>query len=104
LFRGLENRVAMVAAGNDFSAITDSYGRIIAGRVGAPGEEGEPLVGDVSLGRHNSIYSWVGDWVGWLALVGLVFVTVLPEALKRRAAMIESRAAVLAEGEQPPSG
>jgi apolipoprotein N-acyltransferase len=86
LFRALENRTATVAAGNYFSAIVDPFGRIIAKQIVEPGEGAAPLVADVSLGKHNALYSRLGEWVGWVALAGLIFFTVLPEVLKARAA------------------
>ena len=86
LFRGLENRVATVAAGNRFSAIVDPYGRIIAQQTYSPGEGAAPVVADVSLGTHNALYSRLGDLAGWLGLAGLVFFSIYPGIVKKRAA------------------
>jgi len=32
----------------------------------------------------GTLYTQVGDWMGWLSLAGFVFFIVLPEVLKKR--------------------
>jgi apolipoprotein N-acyltransferase len=74
VFRAVENRVAMVKADGGFdSAIIDPYGRILA--LAAYPEGGEAtLVADVQLGSgKGTITTLLGDWVGWLALAGMIF-------------------------------
>ncbi len=75
VLRAVENRVAIVktdAAG--IGMVVDPYGRILAHE-----ESPEPyaLVADVPLGTGNTIYTRLGDWMGWLGLVGVVVFNVV---------------------------
>lgn len=80
VFRAVENRVPMVKADVAFdSAIIDPYGRIIK-RAVTPNVGPATLVADVSLGTGNTLAMRLGDWVGWLSLVGLGVFTVLDRA------------------------
>jgi len=77
VFRAVENRVAMVKADVAFdSAIIDPYGRIIK-RAIKPDSEPATLVADVPLGTANAPAIFLGDWVGWLCLAGMIFFIVL---------------------------
>ncbi len=77
VFRAVENRVAMVKADIAFdSAIIDPYGRIIK-RAVKPESEPATLVADVPLGTANAPAIFLGDWVGWLCLAGMIFFIVL---------------------------
>jgi apolipoprotein N-acyltransferase len=74
VFRAVENRVAMIKADGGFdSAIIDPYGRIVS--LAAFPEGGEAtLVSDVQSGSgKGTITTRLGDWVGWLALAGMLF-------------------------------
>jgi len=85
VFRAVENRVAMVksdGSGND-SVIIDPYGRIIE-RAVTPGGAEAILVADVPVGTGDATAVRLGDWVGWLGLVGLVCFVVLDASSKRR--------------------
>jgi len=75
VFRAVENRVALVKADVAFdSAIVDPWGRILA-RAVTPKPEQAILVADVPLGTADAPAIRLGDWVGWLCLVGMgVFV------------------------------
>ena len=85
LFRSVENRVATIKADTAFSSsIIDPYGRILALRSGAPEGESFALVADVPLGSGNTLYSRVGDWVGWLSLAGFIFFMIFPDVVKKR--------------------
>lgn len=85
LFRSVENRVAIVKADGAFSAsITDPYGRVLGLRSGAPDGEAFALVADVPLGTPNTLYTRLGDWMGWVSLAMLVFFSVLPSIVKKR--------------------
>ena len=68
------------------SAIIDARGRIIEHQV-TPKPEQAVLVADVPLGPANAPAIYLGDWIGWLALVGIiVFVTLdVVTARKRQA-------------------
>lgn len=74
VFRAVENRVAMVKADGGFdSAIIDPYGRIIALAAYSQGGEAT-LLADVPLGNgKGTITTHLDDWVGWLALAGMIF-------------------------------
>jgi predicted amidohydrolase len=76
-FRAVENRTAVVVTGaTSVAAIIDPYGRQVALDVDKEGSE-VVLVGDVRLGSgKGTLYSSLGDILGWVALVGLVAFTV----------------------------
>lgn len=85
VLRAVENRVVTVKADTAFaSVITDPYGRIIARRDGAPEGEAFALVADVPLGTGNTISMKLGDWVGWLALAGMVALMVFQNIVNRK--------------------
>ncbi len=77
VFRAVENRVPMVKADVGFdSAIVDARGRIIEHQV-TPKPEQAVLVADVPLGPADAPAIRLGDWIGWLALAGIVAFVVL---------------------------
>lgn len=88
VFRAIENRVAMVksdSSGND-SVIIDPYGRIIAAAITPGGDKsGQVVVADVPLGTRDALAIRLGDWTGWIALVGMVFFIVYDPLTKARA-------------------
>jgi len=91
LFRAVENRIATVKADVAYSsAIVDPYGRILARHSGAPEGQAFALVADVPLGNPNTLYTRLGDWVGWIALAGFVFFMFFPGVLKRRQRKLEA--------------
>ncbi len=72
VFRAVENRVSMIKAnvGTD-SAIFDPYGRILQKVVTPTAGVTAVLVADVPLyGGETLVMRW-GDWVRWIALIGL---------------------------------
>lgn len=72
-FRAVENHTAMVVTGaTSVAAIIDPYGHQVALDVNKAGSE-LVLVGDVSLGSgEGTIYTYLGDVLGWVMLAGLV--------------------------------
>ncbi|MCZ7525364.1 MAG: hypothetical protein M5U14_02610 [Acidimicrobiia bacterium] len=71
VFRSIENRVPTVKADTRFdSAIIDPWGRILARTVNPGGATQATLVADVPLGSGRSPFVSLGDWVGWLCVVG----------------------------------
>jgi apolipoprotein N-acyltransferase len=72
-FRAVENQVAMVVTGaTSVAAIIDPYGRQVELDVDKDGSE-VVLVGDVSLGSgEGTLYTSLGDVLGWVTLAGLV--------------------------------
>ena len=84
VFRAVENHAAMVVIGvADVSAIINPDGSLTALRVTPDGER-VTLVGDVTLGSGKTPYTSLGDYLGWLALAGLVFFMVLDSYTKRQ--------------------
>ncbi|MCS7060445.1 MAG: nitrilase-related carbon-nitrogen hydrolase [Anaerolineae bacterium] len=76
VFRAVENRVSVVksdGSGND-SAIIDPYGRILALALTPGGDRvGQVVIADVPLGAGESPVVRLGDWIGWIAVAGMVF-------------------------------
>ncbi len=84
VFRAAENRVAMIKVDHTYdSAIIDPYGRIVDSAVNASGEQAT-LVADVVVVDAAPLQSHLGDWVGWLSLVGMVALSVLRPMLSKR--------------------
>lgn len=92
VFRAVENRVAMVKADGGWdSAIIDPYGRIKALASYPQGGEAT-LVGEVQIGSGSgTLYTRLGDWTGWLGLLGLVFFTFGSGWLEKRATLAVDR-------------
>jgi len=85
VFRSVENRIATVKADTAFSsAIIDPYGRVLELRSGAPDGEAFALVADVELGTPGTLYTRLGDWMGWISLAGFAFFMIFPDVVKRR--------------------
>jgi apolipoprotein N-acyltransferase len=72
VFRAIENRVAMIKADTQYdSAIVDAYGRIVS--LAASSQSSDALViGDVLLGTADAPQIALGDWIGWLCLIGMI--------------------------------
>ena len=85
VFRAVENRIAMVKADGGFdSAIIDPFGRIIALAAYPQGGEAT-LVADVQIGTgKGTITTRLGDWLGWLALAGMIFFSFGGKWLEKR--------------------
>ena len=85
-FRAAENQTAMVVTGAaSVAAIIDPYGRQLELDVNKDGSE-VVLVGDVSMGSgEGTLYTSLGDILGWASLAGLVAFIVLQAVEGRRA-------------------
>lgn len=72
-FRAVENQTALVVTGaTSVAAIIDPYGRLVELDVNKDGSE-VVLIGDVSLGSgEGTLYTSLGDILGWIAMAGLV--------------------------------
>lgn len=71
VLRAVENRVAMVKADTAFdSAIVGPDGKVVDW-VADPGTTEAILVADVPLGSRRTLYTRLGDWVGWLSVAGM---------------------------------
>lgn len=84
VFRAVENRTAIIMTDVAFnSAIVDPYGRMLKLSI-TPEGSSATLVADVRLGSGNTLYSKLGDWLGWLSLAGFVFFAVfMPITLRK---------------------
>lgn len=85
-FRAAENQTAMVVTGAaSVASIIDPYGRQVALDVNKDGSE-VILVGDVSLGTgKGTLYTSLGDVLGWVTLAGLVVFSVYQAVNDRQA-------------------
>lgn len=85
-FRAVENQTAVVITGaTSVAAIIDPYGRQVALDVDKDGSE-VILIGDVSLGSgEGTLYTSLGDILGWVTLAGLVAFTVYQSVEGRQA-------------------
>jgi apolipoprotein N-acyltransferase len=85
-FRAVENHVAVVVTGaSSVAAIIDPYGRQVALNVDKHGSE-LVLIGDVSLGSgEGTLYTSLGDILGWAALAALAAFLVYVAVEGRRA-------------------
>jgi apolipoprotein N-acyltransferase len=85
-FRAAENQAAMVVTGAaSVAAIIDPYGRQVALDVNIDGSD-VILVENVSLGSgEGTIYTSLGDVLGWVSLAGLVVSTVYQSINGRQA-------------------
>jgi apolipoprotein N-acyltransferase len=73
VFRAIENRTVMIksdSSGSD-SAIIDPYGRIAARALTPQGGE-TILIADVALSKVRAPAVFLGDWIGWLSLIGMI--------------------------------
>ncbi len=72
MYRAIENRVALIKADTQFdSVIVDPYGRILSLASSAQGKEAL-VMADVPIGTANTPQVVLGDWVGWLCLIGMI--------------------------------
>jgi apolipoprotein N-acyltransferase len=85
LFRAVENRTAIVVTGvSTVSALINPDGSIVALDLNAGGSR-ETLVGDVTLGTHDALYTLLGDVLGWGALAAFVFFIFFQSAVVKKA-------------------
>ena len=83
LFRGLENRTAVVVSGvSTISAIINPDGSLVALATEPTGSR-LTLVGDVNLGSGPTLYTSLGDILGWVALAGFIFFMVFQSVTEK---------------------
>lgn len=81
VFRAIETRTGIVNAEKAFdSAIVDPYGRILK-QTSSLEPTQAILVADLPLGTADSPYLVLGDWLGWVALIGMAFFTIFSKKL-----------------------
>jgi len=73
VFRAAENRVAFALGTiNGLSMVIDPYGRIVAeGKVNERGV----ILGEVFTIQESALYTRWGDWLGWLTVLGILFLS-----------------------------
>jgi apolipoprotein N-acyltransferase len=78
LVRGIENGYAVLRAGREsLLTVSDPYGRVVAERESAP-LPGTELLANVRLGpRIGTLYTLLGDALGWACAAGGLFVWLL---------------------------
>ncbi|MBV9665494.1 MAG: hypothetical protein JOZ37_16110 [Actinobacteria bacterium] len=85
IFRAIENRVATVKGDKGYdSAVIDPWGRVRTLTTNPSGHGQRTLVANVPLGSGKSPYVSLGDWMGWLALLGTAGVIVAAKVTARR--------------------
>jgi len=85
LFRAVENQTAVVVTGvAHVSAIINPDGSIVALDTSADGSR-LTLVGDVTLGSPGTLYTSLGDLLGWVSLVGFVSFMFFQSAVEKKA-------------------
>ena len=84
-FRAVENHAAMVVTGaSTVSAIIDPYGRQVALEYSQEDKQ-VTLIGDVPLGTGNTLYTYLGDWLGWISMAAFIFFIGFQMVLQRKA-------------------
>lgn len=82
VLRAVENRVALIKADVGYdSAIIDPYGQIVA-YTSSQEVQRTYLMAEVPIGTGNTLYSRLGDWFGWLNLLGLFFFAFFSKKLR----------------------
>lgn len=90
IFRALETGATLVRSEYKLdSAIVDGYGRIAASAV-TPAGAPAVLVADVPLRAGLPLAVRLGDWFGWLCVVGLIIRRLWPLRAARRRARVDS--------------
>jgi apolipoprotein N-acyltransferase len=76
VYRAIENGVSLVRQGsNGLSMATDPYGRVLGAMDHFTASE-RVMVAQVPTQGVFTLYAVTGDWFGWLAVVGLVAITI----------------------------
>lgn len=77
VFRAVENRVSIVKAEWAFdSCFIDPYGRIIEKSISKEGVR-KVLVEDIPPGEGNTPQLYLGDFMGWLSLSGMILIMII---------------------------
>lgn len=85
VLRAVENRVALVKADGAYSSVViDPFGRIVSFRDGSPQGAAFALVADVPILKSGTLYTYSGDWLGWLCLAGFIFFIIFQCSINRK--------------------
>ncbi len=81
VFRAIETRTGIINAEKAFdSAIVDPYGHILEETISKEPKKAL-LITDLPISSSDTIYQYLGDWIGWLALAGMLFFTFFSKKL-----------------------
>ena len=84
VMRSVENQVPVVNADRGYyTMITDSHGKILAD-VRTPEGSSDVVVADVTLASGNSLYTSIGDVLGYIILAGYIFFMIYPGIVDKR--------------------
>jgi apolipoprotein N-acyltransferase len=85
VFRAVENRLPTVMVDGAFRiTMVDGYGRMIANAI-TPTPDAQTIVADVPLGTPGTLYTRLGDGVGWFCLLAWIGSMIYRSADGRRA-------------------
>lgn len=99
VMRAVENRVALVKADSMFdSAVIDPGGRILASAVSSKPFE-HILLATVPLGKVDAPLIQLGDWSGWLCVVGMILFLVYDIVISRKVGPTNNLSEVKKPGE-----
>lgn len=84
VFRAVENGVSIVKSEWAYdSAFIDPYGRILEKSINKDGVR-KVLVTDIPLGTGKTPQVFLGDYVGWLSLAGMIFIMILKSRKEKK--------------------
>jgi apolipoprotein N-acyltransferase len=90
-YRAIENGITIVRqADNGLSAVIDPYGRIVASMDHFISGE-RVFIAQVPVGRVTTIYAYTPDLFAWLAVLGLLVITLVAIVQGRRAKLAAAR-------------
>jgi apolipoprotein N-acyltransferase len=83
--RSVENGFSMARSAREGSlTLTDGYGRITA-EAASNGSADSLLLGNLKPGPGPTLYTWLGDWFGWMSVVLLAVLLAMPGKASQRA-------------------
>ena len=91
VFRSVENQLPVINADRGlYTMITDSHGKILAD-IRTPQGSSEIVMADVVPSSGPSLYTSLGDILGWVSLAGFVFFMVFQSMVENRAKKAASK-------------
>jgi apolipoprotein N-acyltransferase len=103
VFRAVENGAAVIMADVAFSsAIISPIGKVLE-RTETPAGSWGTLIASVPILSSRTVYSYLGDWLGWLSLAGLIcFAVAVPSTAKRAARRVIQQQTPAPPPQPPP--
>lgn len=85
VFRSVENQLPVINADRGlYTMITDSHGKILTD-IRTPQGSSDVVIADVVPASSHSLYTSLGDILGWVSLVGFVFFMFFQSIVENRA-------------------